>query len=278
MTRLGRAWVRWARSSFPGRVFARYTEISGYDRALALATQAFVALVPMVIVVVALVPEASRDTAVSGLTERLQLSDAATSAIGELIARPPGASGSITVVGAALLVVSVVGFTRSLQRTYLAAWELPSLGLPGFGYGLLGAIALVAEVVALLFVAPLFAALPGAVVLTALTRLVPSVLVWWPLQRLLLAGRVGWRALLPGAVASGVSQVVVMSVSGLYVADQIDQQAARFGLIGVAFVLVTWLIALGLLLVLGAVVGAELAASPRRHAQGDPCGRARAAS
>jgi membrane protein len=225
-------------------------------------------------VVVAVVPDSSRDSAVESLNDRLQLSDAAASAVGELIARPPGAAASITVVGAVLLLVSVVGFTRSLQRTYLAAWELPSLGLPGFGYGLLGAIALVAEVVALLFVAPLLAALPGAVVLTALARLVPSVLVWWPLQRLLLAGRVGWRALLPGAVASGVGQVVVMTVSGVYVAGQIDQQAARFGLIGVAFVLVTWLIALGLLLVLGAVVGAELAAGRVEVSRRDGrCGR-----
>jgi hypothetical protein len=45
---------------FPVRVTARYVAIGGYDRALALATQAFVALVPMLIVVAAAVPDRDR--------------------------------------------------------------------------------------------------------------------------------------------------------------------------------------------------------------------------
>ena len=186
----------------------------------------------------------------------------------QVLRRPPGGDEAVTAVGVVLLVTSVVGFTRTLQRTYLASWRLPGLGLPGFGYGLLAAAALVAEVVALLLVAPLLIALPNAVLVTALVRVVPSVLVWWPVQRLLVGGRLGWRALLPGAVVSGLGQVVVMAVSGLFVPDQIAAQSARFGLIGVAFVLVSWLVVLGLLLVAGAVLGAELAAGREESSAG----------
>ena len=46
-----------------------------------------------------------------------------------------------------LLVLSMFGFTRTLQRTCQAAWDLPTQGLRGFALGLLGAAALVAEVV-----------------------------------------------------------------------------------------------------------------------------------
>jgi membrane protein len=252
--------TRRARGWFIARVVRRFVAVSGYDRALALATQAFVALVPMIFVVAAFLPDANRAAAQSWLVDRFRLSGDASSAVQELVQRPPAQWESTTVLGAVLLVVSVVGFTRSLQRTYLAAWQMPPLGIRGFGYGVLAATVLVAEVTALLLVAPLLAEVPGAVLVTALVRIVPSILVWWPVQRLLVGGHLGWRALLPGAVVAGVGQAVVMAAAGLYVPDQVASQSARFGLIGVAFVLVSWLVALGLLLVLGAVLGAELGA------------------
>jgi membrane protein len=45
--------------------------------------------------------------------------------------------------------------------------------------------------------------------------------------------------------------------SGIYLQPTIESQAQRYGLIGVAFVLVSWLIVLGLLIVLAAVLSAE---------------------
>lgn len=250
------------------RVVRRFVQISGYDRALALATQAFVAIVPMLIVVATAVPRSSREAAATWFDEWSRLSGDAEVAVGQVLRRPPSGDEAVTAVGVVLLVTSVVGFARTLQRTYLAAWRLPGLGLPGFGYGLLAAAALVTEVVVLLLVAPLLVALPGAVLVTALVRVVPSILVWWPVQRLLVGGRLSWRALLPGAVVSGAGQTVVMAVSGWYVPDQIAAQSARFGLIGVAFVLVSWLVVLGLLLVVGAVLGAELATGRRGASEG----------
>jgi membrane protein len=138
----------------------------------------------------------------------------------------------------------------------------------GFLHGILGAVALVGEVVVILLAGLVLDGLPGAALVTVVVGLVLSVLLWWPVQRLLLGGRVGWRRLLPGAVLSGLGQVVVIALSGAYLQVAIERQAAEYGLIGVAFVLVSWLIALGFLLVLGAVVGAEAAAdTPRtRHA------------
>jgi membrane protein len=86
-----------------------------------------------------------------------------------------------------------------------------------------------------------------------------------------LGDRVRWRALLPGAVVAGTGQVLVLTASGLYLQPAIESQAQRYGLIGVAFVLVTWMIALGLLLVLGAVLGAVLGG----RAGAAPSGRCR---
>lgn len=251
-----------------GRIVRRFVAISGYDRALALATQAFVALIPLLIVVATAVPALSRDAAVAvaRFLGTLSLSPGAEAVARSLVERPSTAQPA-TLVGAVLLVMSVVGFTRSLQRTFHAAWELPVPGLRGFGYGLLGAAVLVAEVTALVLAAPLLNSVPGAVLITAIARTAPAVLLWWPVLRLLLGGRVGWRALLPGAVVAGVGQSVVMAVSGLYVPAAIDHQVARFGLIGMAFVLVSWLVVLGVLLVLAAVLSAEIAGRDRARSR-----------
>ena len=105
-----------------------------------------------------------------------------------------------------VLVVSVLGFTRTLQRAHQAAWRLSPQGVWGYAWGLLGAAALIAETVVFLLIGLL---VEGAVLPTVLLRLALSVLMWWPVQWLLLGRRVGWRRLLPGAAFVGIGQVVV---------------------------------------------------------------------
>jgi hypothetical protein len=124
---------------FPIRVVRRYLALSGYDRALGLACQAFVALVPMLIVIAATLSERGRVVANGYVVDGLHLSGSAAADLQALVQRPPDASEPITLVGVALLVLSVFGFTRTLQRTCQAAWDLPTQGLRGFALGLLGA-------------------------------------------------------------------------------------------------------------------------------------------
>jgi membrane protein len=248
----GSPWVA-VRASPPGRVVVRFVAVSGYDRALALATQAFVAVVPMLIVVTAAVPGSDPGAVASWLPPAV--ADAARPLV-----RTPETTATVT--SAVLLVVSVVGFTRTLQRTYVAAWELPGPGWRGLGAGLLGAAVLVGEIGALVVLAPAVGGI-GAIAVLVL-RAAAGALVWWTVLRLLLGGRVGWRPLLPGAGVTGIGQAVVMTLSGLVLPDLIERESARFGLIGVAFVLVSVLVVLGLLLVFSAVLGAELARPTER--------------
>ena len=77
--------------------------------------------------------------------------------------------------------------------------------------------------------------------------------------RLLVGGRVRWRERLPGAVVAGVGQAIVMALGSLVLRPVIVTQAERFGTIGVAFALVTTLTVLGVLMVIGAVLGAVVA-------------------
>jgi membrane protein len=59
-------------------------------------------------------------------------------------------------------------------------------------------------------------------------------------------------------------KALVITLFGLYVPAAIERESARFGLIGVAFVLVSLLVVLGVLLVSAAVLSAEIARTDGR--------------
>ncbi len=244
----------------------RFIAIDGYDRALALAAKAFVAVVPLLLVLAAWAPAGARRRAGAALVEGLGLDGATAEAVRELVARPPEAGDPVTVVGLVLLVIAVLGFARSLQRTFETVWELPRSGLRGYGPGLLGAAVFIGEVAVLVVFAEVVGSITLNVAVVAVVRAVVGSLAWWPVQRLLVDGRVPWRHLLPGGVVAGVGQAAVMALSSVVLRPVLVDQAQRFGVIGVAFALVTALTVFGVLLVVGAVLGRVVAgqATPTR--------------
>jgi membrane protein len=247
------------------RVSRRMMAINGYDRALALAAQAFAGLIPVLVAVSALSPRPIRTSVGPEVIAALGVTGDAAAALTALVTRPPAVQ-PLTIVGGALLVLSVLGFTRALQRTYVSAWELPPGGLRGLGRGFLAAAALILVFAALVVVGPLLAVLDGHVVLALVANAVVATLLWWPVLRILVGGRVGWRALLPGAALNGCGQAVVFALSATYLPPAISGAAAEYGLIGVAVPVISWLVVLGWLLVLSAVLGAELV---RGRSEGD---------
>ncbi|MGD9986195.1 YhjD/YihY/BrkB family envelope integrity protein [Pseudonocardia sp.] len=237
------------------RVWRRMLAVDGYDRALALASQAFVALVPAVLV---LSEGLGGPGGLAELASSLGFSRSAAGTVGDLVDQASG-DRSLTALGWALLVVSVLGFVRSLQRAYTAAWDLPPTGIRGYGRSVAASAALVLELAVLVLLAPLLAWLVGSPVLALVVYAVTALILWWPIQFVLLRGRVGWRALLPGAVVTGIGQALLVTASGFVVPAAASRAAERLGLLGVATVLLSWLVVLGLLLVVSAVLGAELA-------------------
>jgi membrane protein len=83
------------------------------------------------------------------------------------------------------------------------------------------------------------------------------VFYWWS-QRWLLAGRVTWRALLPGAVAVGVLTTIVFRLTRVFLPGQIAWPVRAYGLIGGVFVLSAWLMFLSVVIFGGVLFGALL--------------------
>jgi membrane protein len=81
-----------------------------------------------------------------------------------------------------------------------------------------------------------------------------TMFVWWSMH-FLLAGRVTWRVLWPSALATGICAAGLSVFSRLYFSSSIVSDNKNYGPIGAVFSIMTWLIAIGAVLVLGAVAG-----------------------
>ncbi len=86
---------------------------------------------------------------------------------------------------------------------------------------------------------------------------------WWSMH-FLLGGRVKWRPLFPAAIATGLLFAVLGILSELYFSASIITDTRTFGAIGAVFTILTWLIAIGVVIIVGAAAGAVWRDRPGR--------------
>jgi membrane protein len=241
--------------SFLFACLARFVKINGRDRILSLGGQAFTAVVPAIIVVssVSSNPDALSDR----LIERLGVTGSAADALRQLLAQPDNSAGAVTFLGLFILFLSLLSFMRALQRTYEAAWELPPVGLRGTLHGLSSAALFAGLLVVLGLLGSLSRSIPAGPAITLPLKVVAAAVLWVQLQRMLLSRRVSRRELRPGAVVAGVTQVVTSLYAATYLPHLVTVDAERYGVIGVTFALLTWLIVIAAGMVAIAVVSAE---------------------
>jgi membrane protein len=235
------------------RCAARFIELEGIDRAMALAGQAFAALLPLLIVVGAASPDDGRDVA-GKLIDKFQLSGSAADALSSALERPPGPENGASIAGGLLLVISALSFTRALQRLYVRAWRLPPLGMRGNLWGLWWLAAFIAWGSFQPLIVGVFDGVAAAVVTEALATLLWLVTPW-----LLVARRLPWRRLLPQALLTAGGLLAVTSSAALYAPQAVSSAAHDFGVIGVAFTLLSLLFVFAVVLVAAAAIGATLA-------------------
>ena len=179
------------------------------------------------------------------------MSGSAADSLREAVAQPP--DSGVSVLGAVLLVISALSFTRAMQRLYVRAWRLESLGLRGNGWGL----AWLAMFVAFWSLQPAVVELFDGVLAFAVS-LSLSTLLWLWTPYLLVARRIHWRRLLPQAFLSAVGLAALAIGAAIYLPHAIGSASAEFGVLGVAFTLLSLLFAIAFVLVVTAALGATL--------------------
>lgn len=231
------------------RVLEHVLTLEPLDRGLVVGAQAFSALIPLLIVLASV-------TAVNGrsfgdtLVRRFDLHDDAADTVRQTFTAP-AASNTLTVVGVVLVVFSSLAFSRALQRVFERSWAIPRRGVRASGWGLLwiGIFALYFTVLSLLR-GSLHGETRLAVVLSG------DFVVWLLTPYLLLARRIPWRRLALQASITAVGMTALSAGAAIYVPRAMSQSAQQFGTIGVAFTLLSLLWGAGLVIVVGAGLGA----------------------
>jgi membrane protein len=89
-----------------------------------------------------------------------------------------------------------------------------------------------------------------------LVRLVAETLFFWWTMHFLLSGRVGWGALFRPALVTGILWLGLAAISSLFFSSAIVEDSRDYGAIGVIFTFLTWFVLIGVVLMLGAAIGA----------------------
>lgn len=228
------------------------------ESALALAAQCFLALFPLLIAIVAIAPHRVATAMVETLRDRLGFGSGSVGAMQNLLTDPGELRSKLSLISFIIIVGSATAFTRTLQRMYQRAWDLPPLGLRGLWRG----VAWLAGIAVYFTGLGIAIRLTGNLGLSGLIGSIAGVAMWWWTPYLLLGGRVRWRALLPGAVLTALGQLILSSVSAVFVPRMIRSNEQQYGTIGTVFAVESWLVIVCGVFVVGAAFGAALGRGP----------------
>jgi uncharacterized BrkB/YihY/UPF0761 family membrane protein len=262
-----RAFVRRLEATFAGRCVRSFLELQGIDRALVLASQAFTALIPLVLLASALAPAGHGDVVATALVDRFRLTGDAADSVQQLFAH--SGSSSVSIFSGFLLLFSGVSLTRRMQRMYQQAWRLePS---PGVGRTLnagLGLAALLLGMALLYQARALVAGLPFPGALQLIASVLAGLLMWTSVPWLLLDRRVAWRRLIPVGALTAICSSAYGIASAVYMPRLLESYSLRYGLFGVTLALVGWLVGIAFIIVAATAAASEFDRAP------DPWARA----
>jgi len=240
--------LEWIRKSYPVAVFRRFFELELLDRSFGLAAQAFVALLPLVILIVAVFAGSDGSVIANQLIERFGLEGAAADAVSSLFDSP---APTFVISWTALFITSYSAFSlsRKLSRTYGAIFQIPSLLPKQLGRGMAWVLLQVV----------MFAISAGLRNLWRDSDLAVGLLagfatfIFWLLTEYagirLLVPSINARLLVPAAILSSIGHMGIIVWAAVYMPRTLQTQAEQFGPIGVTFSLFT-LILVGVVVML----------------------------
>ena len=227
--------------------------IEPFDRAMTLAAQSFVSIVPVMIVVSALRP--SQPGFGAFMAESMGLSNASRDALAGSVTAGATVGSSVGVLGLLVALVSATSYSRALERMYAKVWHVKRPGLRTAWRWLATVLAVILAVVVLELTREATEGTPLPGVWDFLVRLVVWTIVWTYVPWALLRAEVPLRALaFTGAVTAAL--VSTLSLVGMiYLPIVLETGANQFGVLGLVFAYISWLFAFSFALVLATVVG-----------------------
>jgi membrane protein len=236
------------------QVWRRGKEVELMHRAMGFAALGLVTLAPLLIVVAATDPLQERGFAL-WIVDAMGLSGRPADAVENLFATPRKVLSATSVLSVVLLALFGVTFAGSVQTGYERVWGLQA---GRWHTAWRRAVWLVALTAYLFAEAQSGAVLDSGIlrswVRVGLSALLGVLFFWWG-QRFLLGGRIAWRPLLPGAIATVVGMGGLRLFSALVFSPLIVSNAVTYGSVGTVLIVTSWLVGVGFVVFGGALVG-----------------------
>jgi membrane protein len=154
-----------------------------------------------------------------------------------------------------LLVIAATSFARALERSLRTIWRTPRVSIK-FAWRWLAAV--VAVVIGLASVVATRIILRGDGPVPALEFIAEIVVwaaLWWIASWVVINRRVSLAKLLPGAILSGIGFAVAGAFGRVILPPLFADSARRYGVLGVGFTYIGWLLVLACILLIAATVG-----------------------
>ena len=103
--------------------------IRDFDRAIALASGALTATIPLAIVASTVALQLGGKSTAERIIDRYELTGGGAEAVKDIFAPPSGVDTSLGIVGFLFLMVALLSFTRAVQRLFEQTWDLSPLSV-----------------------------------------------------------------------------------------------------------------------------------------------------
>jgi membrane protein len=219
------------------------------NQAVLLAATLLLCAVPFLLIASAL---AGRSV-VSALTLRLGLNQQAAADMSHLFTSSSATSNAVTGLSWVFFILGGFAAASGFQKLYQQVFGLDPQGARDKLRALIwlavavGWIALGGEA------GPAFYA--STPVLWWIVNIPAFIGFWWFTMWFLLGGRVPWRKLVPCAVATGAFWIGMLVVFHFIFSGMVISYDQKYGPIGIIFALMSFFIAIGVVVILGAAVG-----------------------
>ncbi|MFE7855367.1 YhjD/YihY/BrkB family envelope integrity protein [Streptomyces sp. NPDC057403] len=266
--RLVRTLTFWLRPAFSLRVLNRFQKIVGFDRAMALASSALTALIPLAILAGAVLSNFVHYDAAERIINRYGLTGKGADAVRSLLDPSEGGGASVGILGVVFLTISALSFARAAQRLFEQCWDLKPLSMRNTRNDLVWIVSLGAYAAVSGWIQAVLGG--GRLGLTAALAEAPvtAVFLLWS-GRVLSAKRISLIRLLPFGIITATLTAVYSVGAKVYLPRLFNSYAARYGAIGAVFAMISALFGVMLVTVASAALGREVHEELTRIRAGD---------
>lgn len=238
----GEALIERVLDTYPGECAKRFYELQLIDKALGLSAQAFIALLPMLIVIISVVLKANSEVVGEFIIDRFALDGASREAVTALFATT-ASSVAVSWLAIILTTLSALSLARRLSGVFASIFEVPKLPGRQVWRALVWILVQVSMITA---VAELRDLWRNSGWILAMLAAILLFILWGGGEALglsLLVPAVPRGQLFAVGFLSGLGRIALSSWAFFYMPRALDSQAAQYGAIGVTFALFTLILA-----------------------------------